>query len=487
MFTDQLQYLRCMQVMSDLICFALLYLIVVPTLIVAGSDCSFLSSDTIVTAAADTCIYKSFLYAAGTGVILLVASAASAAITGILPFDADWPKVFLATPLFLCLANSAGIWSVHIFFSSNNHPMLLIQAWAGACLFLLLILNRLNILLLMQKNRSHPFLIRHVVVAGTGKKSMAMARYILDHPRTGLRFKGFLTTDTVCHWKSPDGDPVLGTVADLPALVHNVVMDTVLVPDPDALDGQLDFLFRTCATMGIEMGCAQPLPGVDGSIDPAVEPLNGIHLFLYSFVNIKPLSAFAKRLFDFTGSGILILLCLPFWVVVPLMIKSSSKGPVFFRQERVGKSGRRFILYKFRSMHENAEAMQADLLHLNEMDGPAFKIKDDPRQTPTGRVLRKYSLDELPQLFNVLKGEISLVGPRPAMADEVRQYRPAERRRLSVIQGITCVWQVSGRNEIKFDEWMKLDLMYIDHWSSISDFKILYKTIPAVLMKRGAY
>ena len=134
-----------------------------------------------------------------------------------------------------------------------------------------------------------------------------------------------------------------------------------------------------------------------------------------------------------------------------------------------------------------AEKMQEGLMHLNEMDGPAFKIKNDPRQTITGSFLRKTSLDELPQLFNVFRGDISLVGPRPAIEIEVIQYRPIERKRLSVTQGITCIWQISGRNNIKFDEWMKLDLLYIDNLSTAQDFRIILKTIPAVLLKKGAY
>jgi len=216
------------------------------------------------------------------------------------------------------------------------------------------------------------------------------------------------------------------------------------------------------------------------------EHIGSIELKVIKFVYISPRSSFLKRVFDFTASSILIVLCLPIWVVIPIAIKLTSPGPVFFRQERIGKYGAKFMLFKFRSMVDGAENMQESLMHLNEMDGPAFKIKHDPRLTRTGKFLRKTSLDELPQLFNVMKGNISLVGPRPALEKEVIRYHPSERKRLSLMQGITCVWQVSGRNKIKFDEWMKLDLMYIDTWSSAQDLKILFKTIPAVLLKKGA-
>jgi lipopolysaccharide/colanic/teichoic acid biosynthesis glycosyltransferase len=172
--------------------------------------------------------------------------------------------------------------------------------------------------------------------------------------------------------------------------------------------------------------------------------------------------------------------------VIPIAIKLSSSGPIFFPQERIGRYGKKFILFKFRSMVVGAEEMQQSLMHLNEMDGPAFKIKEDPRQTIAGKFLRRSSLDELPQLFNVIKGDISLVGPRPAIESEVVNYSPNERKRLSLMQGITCIWQVSGRNKIKFHEWMQLDLMYIENWSLAQDFKILFRTIPAVLFKKGA-
>jgi len=208
---------------------------------------------------------------------------------------------------------------------------------------------------------------------------------------------------------------------------------------------------------------------------------------LIKFVYIIPLTVFLKRIIDLTASSVLIVLCMPFWITIPISIKLTSPGPVFFRQERFGKYGKKFILYKFRSMVVGAEKMQEGLTYLNEMDGPAFKIKNDPRQTVSGRFLRKTSLDELPQLFNVFRGDISLVGPRPAIEKEVIHYRPIERKRLSVPQGITCIWQVSGRNNIKFDEWMKLDLMYIYNFSAAQDIKILLKTIPAVLLKKGAY
>jgi len=177
----------------------------------------------------------------------------------------------------------------------------------------------------------------------------------------------------------------------------------------------------------------------------------------------------------------------PLFLFVTLLIKLTSSGPIFFKQKRIGLNGREFVLYKFRTMYKDAEKQQKMLEALNEMDGPVFKIRKDPRITPVGKFLRKFSIDELPQLFNVFIGHMSLIGPRPPLPNEVIQYETWQRRRLSMRPGITCLWQISGRNEIDFEEWMRLDLEYLDNWSLWVDIKILVKTIPVVLFGSGAY
>jgi lipopolysaccharide/colanic/teichoic acid biosynthesis glycosyltransferase len=177
---------------------------------------------------------------------------------------------------------------------------------------------------------------------------------------------------------------------------------------------------------------------------------------------------------------------MPIVAGVALTIKLSSRGAVLFRQTRCGLNGRRFTLYKFRTMVEDAEGRRHELAHLNEMDGPVFKLRADPRVTSLGRLLRRFSLDELPQLWNVLIGSMSLVGPRPAIPEEVAQYERWQRRRLSMRPGLTCLWQISGRNEVDFERWIELDLEYIDSWSPMLDLKILVRTVPVVLSGRGA-
>jgi lipopolysaccharide/colanic/teichoic acid biosynthesis glycosyltransferase len=173
-------------------------------------------------------------------------------------------------------------------------------------------------------------------------------------------------------------------------------------------------------------------------------------------------------------------------LTVGVIIKLTSRGDILFKQERVGRHGRPFFMLKFRSMVVNAEELKAKLMAQNEQTGPVFKMKRDPRITPIGRFIRKFSIDELPQLINVLRGEMSVVGPRPPVPAEVAKYEAWQRRRLSVRPGLTCVWQVSGRNEISFEEWMYLDMQYIDHWSLAQDFELILKTVPVVLTGRGA-
>jgi exopolysaccharide biosynthesis polyprenyl glycosylphosphotransferase len=195
-----------------------------------------------------------------------------------------------------------------------------------------------------------------------------------------------------------------------------------------------------------------------------------------------------KQVIDFVGAlATLTVLSLPL-AIVALLVKFTSPGPILFRQQRSGLNGSPFTIYKFRTMGTNAEQIKHELAAMNEMTGPVFKVTNDPRITPIGKWLRKFSIDELPQLFNVLRGEMSLVGPRPLPVDEIKRINDmAHRRRLSVKPGLTCLWQVSGRNEIKeFSDWVRLDLEYIDNWSLWLDFKILLRTIPAVFAGSGA-
>ncbi|MDI6827503.1 MAG: sugar transferase [Armatimonadota bacterium] len=202
---------------------------------------------------------------------------------------------------------------------------------------------------------------------------------------------------------------------------------------------------------------------------------------------LSPLEQKIKRLIDILVSSIMLVILSPLMLLVAIAIKLESEGPVIYKQTRVGKNGREFTFYKFRSMFRDADKRLAELMHLNEADGPIFKIKNDPRITKIGRIIRKTSIDELPQLVNVLKGDMSLVGPRPPLPNEVEQYSAHDRQRLNVTPGITCLWQVSGRSNIGFEQWVELDLEYIRNQSLWLDLKILLKTIPAVIKGTGAH
>ena len=194
-----------------------------------------------------------------------------------------------------------------------------------------------------------------------------------------------------------------------------------------------------------------------------------------------------KRVLDVCGALCGLLLLSPLLAAAALAVRFSGRGPVFFRQQRVGESGRLFYMYKFRTMVVDAEKRLAELAAQNEKSGPIFKIKNDPRITPVGRFLRRHSIDELPQLINVLRGDMSLVGPRPPLLREVMAYQPWQLRRLSVVPGLTCIWQTSGRSDISFKQWVQMDLDYIDHWSLTLDVLLIIKTVSCVLFPRGAY
>jgi len=194
-----------------------------------------------------------------------------------------------------------------------------------------------------------------------------------------------------------------------------------------------------------------------------------------------------KKSLDIALSFLILVVLFPLLAIVAILIRLDSKGPIIFGQKRTGKDGKEFTLYKFRSMIHGAEELKESLRYLDETTGPVFKIRHDPRITKVGRFLRRSSVDELPQLFNVLKGDMSLVGPRPLPTGEAEQYTPYQRRRLSVKPGITCLWQISGRSEISFYEWIELDIYYIEHRSFLFDLKILIRTIPVVVTGKGAY
>ncbi|MFH0845477.1 MAG: sugar transferase [Pseudomonadota bacterium] len=348
-----------------------------------------------------------------------------------------------------------------------------------------LFLNRAAIAFFIKFFRKRGHFIKYLIIVGTNERSLKAANLFAEHPEWGVRLVGFLASSGKKLNEEFSTYPVVGTIKDLQRVFEEHVVDSLLFTEEMRDTFQIKNLAYQCQLRGIEFSL-NPSTFIEKFSDVKLEDLGGFPLIEFTSVYQDPQELFFKRLIDLAGSIFLLVVFCPLFPILAYLIKKDSPGPAVYHQERVGKHGRRFIMYKFRSMIINAEKMQEDLKHLDEMNGPAFKMRDDPRITRIGKFIRTTSLDELPQLYNVLRGDMSLVGPRPPMMKEVLKYQPWQMKRLSVKPGITCLWQVTGRNEIGFDEWMSLDLQYIENWSLTLDFKILLNTIPAVVSRKGA-
>jgi exopolysaccharide biosynthesis polyprenyl glycosylphosphotransferase len=277
-------------------------------------------------------------------------------------------------------------------------------------------------------------------------------------------------------------------LAKLESVLHDESVDEVLVSLPPQKYGPLvEKIVNRCEEEGVIVRVRAEMFQLRTAKTYADE-LEGLPVLTFRSGPEDDWRLVAKRLIDFICSTVLLLILTPLFAVVALLIKLNSPGPVLFSQERIGLNKRRFQMLKFRTMVNGAEKRQAELEQLNEAEGPVFKIKNDPRVTPIGKFLRRFSIDELPQLINVLKGDMSLVGPRPLPVRDVERIDVAShKRRFSIKPGLTCLWQVNGRSNIGFEEWVRMDLQYIDQWSLGLDMLILLKTIPAVFKGPGAY
>jgi exopolysaccharide biosynthesis polyprenyl glycosylphosphotransferase len=270
-------------------------------------------------------------------------------------------------------------------------------------------------------------------------------------------------------------------------LLHEHSASSVLISPKHTNLDRVENVIRLCETEGVEAWLIADFFATKIA-RASFDEMLGRPLMVFSSTPETSWQMLAKQLLDFVGALVLLVVCSPILLGVALAIKLTSPGPVMFRQQRSGLNGSPFSIYKFRTMVTNAEQFKHELAAMNEMSGPVFKVTNDPRVTRIGKWLRKSSLDELPQLFNVVRGEMSLVGPRPLPVDEVKRFNDlAHRRRLSVKPGITCLWQISGRNKIvDFKDWVRLDLQYIDNWSFWLDIVILLRTVPVVVLGTGA-
>jgi exopolysaccharide biosynthesis polyprenyl glycosylphosphotransferase len=324
------------------------------------------------------------------------------------------------------------------------------------------------------------------LVVGEGREAREVARSIEDAEDFGVRLLAYVDMS------GTEGDSIelrerypVKRLDELAALLrHDVVDEVFFVVDASKLAG-LEEMFLLCDEEGVRTRVATHFfPHANSRV--FLDRFGDLPLLTFSTTPHDEIRLLIKRAADFVlAAGSLVALTVPM-LMIALAIKATSPGPVIFAQTRCGLNGRRFRFYKFRSMVANAEALKKDLLHLNEKDGPAFKIAADPRLTPIGGFLRRYSIDEWPQFWNILRGDMSFVGPRPAVPEEVEQYVTWQRRRLRMRPGLTCLWAIRGRDRLDFENWMKMDLEYIDNWSLWLDLKIVLYSIPMVLAGRGA-
>ena len=326
---------------------------------------------------------------------------------------------------------------------------------------------------------------KQAIIIGTGPQAHMVADRIVNSPELDTRLIGFLDFHRRGLWRYRDV-PLLGDPDKLAEIIASRQVDALIIAvEPDDLP-QTRPLFEIAEQMGVTVCLMTEAfqPRV-AAASPAY--IVGLPALIYRAVPVNQLALLAKSIVDRLGALVGLALTAPFMLATAIWIKIDSRGPVFFKQIRSGVNGKTFVMYKFRTMENGAERKKQSLAARNEVSGPVFKMKNDPRVTRCGRILRRTSIDEVPQFFNVLKGDMSLVGPRPPVPKEVVKYRPWQHRKLSVKPGLTCLWQVSGRSNIDFDRWMELDLEYIDNWSLWLDAKIIARTIPAVLRSDGAH
>lgn len=327
------------------------------------------------------------------------------------------------------------------------------------------------------------------LVVGSNSESADIIRVLRASPSTGLVPIGCLSSSLAERLEldyCSEDLPVLGTARELVSVVRDMDVTTVVIAssafDHDVLARMIAELRNLDIDVHVSSGLFEVLTS-----RVLVSEIAGVPLITIKGAALSRSKLLVKRVFDLVVASAVLLVGLPLWLLVALAVKLQSPGPIFYGQTRVGRDGARFQMLKFRSMYRDADERLAELQKQNEASGPMFKMKDDPRVTPVGKLIRKFSIDEFPQLLNVMKGEMSLVGPRPPLPHETDRYSKNDWRRLEVVPGMTGLWQVSGRSSLTFEEMVRLDLYYIENWSVALDVNLLFRTVPAMLLARGAY
>jgi exopolysaccharide biosynthesis polyprenyl glycosylphosphotransferase len=400
--------------------------------------------------------------------------------------DTAHPRVILRDAFRQCLLGSACLVLFEYLGRLDlSRPFVAMFAgftWVLLCLFRL---NAGRLVGAMRREFSAP---HYVMVVGLGQAARRIGQQLEDASAYGVRLTGFLSDAAAVNAPAEvqlDASYPVRPLSGLPELLRSHVIDEIIFAVDDSRKlAELEEIFLMCDEEGVRTRVAVDFfPHVNSRID--LDRLGASALLTFSAAPHDELRLLIKRGSDMLLAGAALLFLFPVMLAIGLIIRLTSPGPAIFRQERCGLNGRRFMFYKFRSMCLDAEAMRGSLEHLSQRQ-LALKIPNDPRLTPVGRWLRKFSIDEWPQLWNVLKGDMSLVGPRPAIPEEVEQYQRWQRRRLRMRPGLTCVWAVSGRDEVDFETWMRMDMQYIDTWSLALDWKILLRTIPQVLSGRAS-
>ncbi|MGH2493166.1 MAG: sugar transferase [Ktedonobacteraceae bacterium] len=370
-----------------------------------------------------------------------------------------------------------------VFQPQSNSRLLVLFVWAIA--IVVLCLGRFIVSSVMGLLYRRGLGETRLLVVGSGRLGKLIMQHIAANPALGFSIVGFLHD-----LNEEPGDfgrfKMLGTLEDLGMVIRSMQIDEVIIALPSNLHQQSIRSVRLCERLGTSFKLVPDLYELSLSrIDMAA--IEGIPLIGIKQVSINKVQLLVTRIVDCGLAALGLLVGFPFWICIALAIKLTSPGVAVYRQTRIGREGRPFKVYKFRTMYKDAERGLDGLLERNEAQGPLFKIKDDPRITRVGKFLRRTSFDEFPQLLNVIKGEMSLVGPRPPLPQEVAQYEDWQKERLAIKPGLTGLWQVRGRSDISFDEGVLMDLYYIENWSLRLYFMILLRTIPAVLFSRGAY
>lgn len=349
-----------------------------------------------------------------------------------------------------------------------------VPVWFGMISFVLVWVKEELVLVAFKSKVAQAQYRRRFILIGTEGETHRIRRELETASRDTIGIVAELDLNTT---------PVLRLVE----LLHEHSVNGVLVSAKRSLFDQVEAAIRACELEGVEVWLVADFFRTQIS-RTSIDDFFGHPVLVFRTAPGASWESVLKQLIDRLGALVALVILSPLLLLFALVVKVTSPGPIFFRQQRSGLNGRPFTLYKFRTMVTNAEQLQHELAAMNEMSGPVFKVTNDPRITPFGKFMRKFSIDEWPQFYNVLRGEMSLVGPRPLPVDEVRRFHDlAHRRRLSVKPGLTCLWQISGRNNVKdFKDWVRLDLEYIDNWSLWLDFKILLRTVPVVLVGNGA-